>query len=341
MKKLILFLVIYLSLIISDYSISSFVQLDNTVNISTWQNVMQPVTSGNHLLNSPKLVIDTIALKYFPLAVGNVYKYYYTSSSFYNYYYKVRIVKDTIINSKKYFIANRLFPGYIGQILRCDSTSGNIYNRSPVGFCSYSPYEELIDSLRAKKGDTTLVCTAYIPRHYCTDTGYTSLFGNLVKKKSFTRNTTETSTSVTYGTNFGIINSFYSDFYGMASESLVGCYINGILYGDTTLTETVKLSTEIPSSYSLFQNYPNPFNPSTIIRFQIKDSRFVSLKVYDIPGKEVAVLVNEKLNPGTYEIPFSINHLPRQANNQTPSGIYFYRLTADGFSETKKMVLMK
>jgi hypothetical protein len=101
------------------------------------------------------------------------------------------------------------------------------------------------------------------------------------------------------------------------------------------------ISSEVPSEYSLYQNYPNPFNPSTIIRFQIKDSRFVSLKVYDILSKEVAVLVNEKLNPGTYEIPFSINHLPRQANNQTTSGIYFYKLTTDGFSETRKMVLMK
>jgi hypothetical protein len=98
------------------------------------------------------------------------------------------------------------------------------------------------------------------------------------------------------------------------------------------------ISSEIPSAYTLSQNYPNPFNPSSIIRFQIKDSRFVTLKVYDMLGKEVATLVNEKLAPGTYEVPFSISQF---SNNQISSGVYFYRLTTEGFSETKKMLMIK
>ena len=99
-----------------------------------------------------------------------------------------------------------------------------------------------------------------------------------------------------------------------------------------------QISTAVPDGFYLYQNYPNPFNPSTIIRFQIKDSRFVSLKVFDILGKEVATLVNEKLHSGIYEVPFSINQF---SNNQIPSGVYFYRLSTDGFSETKKMLLIK
>jgi len=63
----------------------------------------------------------------------------------------------------------------------------------------------------------------------------------------------------------------------------------------------------LPVKFNLSQNYPNPFNPSTIIRFQIKESRFVTLKVYNILGKEIATLVHGKLQPGIYEIPFSIN----------------------------------
>jgi photosystem II stability/assembly factor-like uncharacterized protein len=93
------------------------------------------------------------------------------------------------------------------------------------------------------------------------------------------------------------------------------------------------ISEQVPSSYSLQQNYPNPFNPSSIIRFKIKDSRFVTLIVYDILGKEVATLVNEKLTPGTYEANFNGSNLT--------SGVYFYRLTTDNFSETKRMILMK
>ena len=99
-----------------------------------------------------------------------------------------------------------------------------------------------------------------------------------------------------------------------------------------------KIGNTIPSEFKLYQNYPNPFNPTTIIRFQIKDSRFTTLKIYDILGREVITLVNEKLQAGIYEIPFSINSI---TNNQMPSGIYFYKLRAGDFTETRKMVMIK
>ena len=103
----------------------------------------------------------------------------------------------------------------------------------------------------------------------------------------------------------------------------------------------------IPVEYSLGQNYPNPFNPTTNIGFRIADRGFVSLKVYDVLGNEIATLVNEEKSPGTYEIEFntsSIKHHPS-------SGIYFYQLLvsalqnkdgkAGNFVETKKMILLK
>ena len=102
------------------------------------------------------------------------------------------------------------------------------------------------------------------------------------------------------------------------------------------------ISSEIPSSFSLSQNYPNPFNPSTKIKFEILGGQLttsnVQLIIYDILGKEIATLVNEKLSPGTYEVPFSINQLP---NNQLPSGLYFYTLTAGDYKATKRMILIK
>lgn len=103
---------------------------------------------------------------------------------------------------------------------------------------------------------------------------------------------------------------------------------------ELTLPVGIKnISTEVPERFSLLQNYPNPFNPGSIIRFKIKDSRFVTLKVYDGAGKEVGLLVNEKLQPGEYEAKFDGSRLS--------SGIYFYRLSAGDFSETKKMILIK
>ena len=83
----------------------------------------------------------------------------------------------------------------------------------------------------------------------------------------------------------------------------------------------------------LQQNYPNPFNPSTIIQYAINSTQFVTLKVYDILGKEVFVLVNEKQNEGSYEVDFD--------GSNFSSGIYFYKLQTDNFSEIKKMTLMK
>jgi hypothetical protein len=94
----------------------------------------------------------------------------------------------------------------------------------------------------------------------------------------------------------------------------------------------------IPKNFELFQNYPNPFNPSTKIRFDISKNSFVTLRVYDILGKEIAILIKEKLNAGEYEIPFSIN---RYSNSRLTSGVYFYRIEADDFVSIKKMILLK
>ena len=96
------------------------------------------------------------------------------------------------------------------------------------------------------------------------------------------------------------------------------------------------VSTEIPAKYYLGQNYPNPFNPSTDIRFQIPLSGEVSLKVYDISGKEVEVLVNDKLEAGEYIVRFDAGQYGSLA-----SGVYFYRLQAGDFSDTRKLILLK
>jgi hypothetical protein len=90
---------------------------------------------------------------------------------------------------------------------------------------------------------------------------------------------------------------------------------------------------QIPTQYSLGQNYPNPFNPSTTIKFQVPNSSFVNLKVYDVLGNEVATLVNEEKSAGSYEVNFDASQLS--------SGIYFYKLQAGTFLETKKMILIR
>lgn len=85
--------------------------------------------------------------------------------------------------------------------------------------------------------------------------------------------------------------------------------------------------------FKLEQNYPNPFNPKTKISFQIPSSGFVTLKIYNIVGQEVKTLINKEMQKGRYDIDFNASQLS--------SGIYFYRIQAGGFIDTKKLILMK
>lgn len=110
-----------------------------------------------------------------------------------------------------------------------------------------------------------------------------------------------------------------------------------------SITDTFKVTLRPPNSitpgtefitgYKLNQNYPNPFNPSTNIRYELPKSGFVRLVVYDILGKEIETLVSKKQNAGTYEATFSAS--------QITSEVYFCRLTIDGYSETRKMLLIR
>jgi hypothetical protein len=95
-------------------------------------------------------------------------------------------------------------------------------------------------------------------------------------------------------------------------------------------------SKTLPIDFALEQNYPNPFNPSTIIQYAINSRQFVQLKVYDILGNEVATLVNEEKAPGVYEVEFNVGQ-----TISLSSGVYFYRLQAGNFVQTKKMILMR
>jgi len=117
---------------------------------------------------------------------------------------------------------------------------------------------------------------------------------------------------------------------------------NGFLYAGTRkrgvfrsveITTNVKSISNNPSAYSLQQNYPNPFNPTTVISYQIPQQGFVTLKIFDVLGKEVTVLVNEEKPAGKYEVDFSAKGLA--------SGVYIYRMKVNDFIESKKMILLK
>ncbi|MBK9332125.1 MAG: T9SS type A sorting domain-containing protein [Ignavibacteria bacterium] len=146
----------------------------------------------------------------------------------------------------------------------------------------------------------------------------------------------EGTTSYSYAEKFGYM-FFYRGYGspllgGAYSKSMVGAVIDGVTYG-SILLDVTKISGEIPIGYILEQNYPNPFNPSTVIKFSLPKSSFVTLKVYDQLSKEISTLANEKKSTGTYQYVFNAVNIP--------SGMYFYTLQADDYIETKKMMLIK
>ena len=122
--------------------------------------------------------------------------------------------------------------------------------------------------------------------------------------------------------------------YAGGSFTQIGRSPNAYFAGmSTTVTSVTEGHKFIPRESVLEQNYPNPFNPTTNIEFRISNTGLVNLKMFDVLGKEVAILVNEYLPPGSYTKTWNAADLP--------SGVYFYRLQCGASSETRKLLLVR
>jgi len=125
---------------------------------------------------------------------------------------------------------------------------------------------------------------------------------------------------------------------GAAFDSLVAIAAGNtglFRYTEAIIPSAIKEAPLVVSSFGLSQNYPNPFNPSTVISYQLPVKSFVSLKLYDVTGVEVATLVNEEKEAGVH------NYELRILNSELVSGVYFYQMVASEFVSTKKLVVMK
>lgn len=162
----------------------------------------------------------------------------------------------------------------------------------------------------------------------------------------------DSGSTATFGVNSRIVNNGGTNYYfkgwtgtgagaynsqdTTGRDTIVSYQINGVYLENaryTTTTEINVLSALVPENYSLYQNYPNPFNPATNIKFDIVKSGNVKVVVYDALGKAVSTLVDNSLQPGSYEVNFNASALS--------SGIYYYRITTKDFSSVKKMLLIK
>jgi len=139
------------------------------------------------------------------------------------------------------------------------------------------------------------------------------------------------------GTDWELQESGVSDvLYSLHLINNKGCVVGSsgaILYTTNGGVTDIQNNNNNFYSFNLSQNYPNPFNPITVIKFSISKSNRVTLKIYDILGREIKTLLNEEKTAGNYEIEFNATNLN--------SGLYFYRIFCDGYSDTKKMLLVK
>ncbi len=277
----------------------------------------------------------------FPLQTGNKFVYHYTYYSYWwghagsggNYKISYRIIKDSTFSGHKYFLMNA-YPNYSNTNVwvRFDTTTKSIYAFDPANTCPFYFKETLIDSLSMMSG-TANSCS----NKYLYGVKIDTLYNVIDTTKTFRVNITNGHKSLNYNSNFGIVGYEYYKFDGQYGDDnfgvMLGCFIDGIKYGDTSLTSIRVVNNFVPQNYLLSQNYPNPFNPSTTIKFDLPKSSAVRLSVYDITGKEIETLVDEKLNAGSYETKWD--------GSKYESGVYFCRLTAGDYTSTTKMLMIK
>jgi hypothetical protein len=268
---------------------------------------------------------------FYPLQVGNAWQYRFSP---HDPIYTMRVIGDTVMpNGKKYCAVERHFnfpESFYPQIQyeRIDSngttwfydststteltmeefslpvgTPWTSYRKSDIGDPAKITWSGKL--LTELSGDSLVV----------TRVDYTFRYGE--------------DTAIRFARGIGII---WEEFELRGPMTLTGATVNNKVYG-TLVAVGDRFDVAVPSTFSLSQNFPNPFNPTTTIWYVIPSRALVSLKVYNLLGREVRTLVQQVQGPGRYSASFEAEHLP--------SGVYFYRLMCGIQSTTKPMLLLK
>ncbi|MBI5402862.1 MAG: T9SS type A sorting domain-containing protein [Ignavibacteriae bacterium] len=319
--------------------------------------VLNGIVYGDTTTVIPPSYVDSS--RYFPMKIGN--KYYYKRNYTYHSstpdttildssYYIVKITDTTRLHGKLYYKMNSFIAG-TKTYFRHDLDSGFLFSYDSLSWCTNYPYEFkcfMLSSNANQDGSGTCWLNNYYSR--CFQIHDTSAFGNARKVKGYMTSWGGTSGGHYYTwllKDIGVCQyEGYSYSYSFGSSSttkyrLIGAFVDGVKYGDTITTGIRTISNILPDKFELFQNYPNPFNPTTNIKYQIPilssphalGGDLVLLKIYNILGKEVTTLVNEKQLPGVYEVTWDASAFP--------SGVYFYTLESQSHRDTKKMLLIK
>ena len=268
---------------------------------------------------------------FFPLQIGNFWQYYVTHkvSNDTSYYYDyVSVLGDTILGTENniYYLVKTPVFAYIA----IDSIAFLRFDIELKSIVSFKLGEEAI--LFKLDADINDCWDYYGTEVCCREIGILNVFGEDRSYKNFEQDNGPPPWNYFLAKDIGPVEMYIDQTYIFIERflyNLVYAKINGVEYGILPVYDDINRV----KNYKLSQNYPNPFNPATTIAYQIPQTGFVTLKVYDILGREVATLINEEKLAGSYEVQFIGNGLT--------SGIYFYQLKAGNYSETKKMILLK
>ena len=283
-------------------------------------------------------------LQYYPLQTGNYWEYGTTLvSDFGNaegYSYTIRITGDTILSNGstyKILFYNYLFP-YMNSdtsFERVDSITGCVYRFTSDSDTISINHERIVDSLFAQPGDVFDVSRYWFEvvdnfKPYFEFLDQDTILG-VVTMTRHLRDTSFNRAIFVFAKGIGFCMSELC-IAGCSYTNLLYARIGGIEYG-TSYFDRVTKNNSTPGNYSLSQNYPNPFNSSTDIQFSVPDATSVHLIIYNPLGQEVAQLLSQRMNAGTYTIKWDASGFA--------SGVYYYRLEAGSFIETKKLLLLR
>jgi len=167
-----------------------------------------------------------------------------------------------------------------------------------------------------------------------------SIFNDTVEVLEFVLETgLDVTNEFTLSRKYGFIKHVNIGYGGWSYSNLIGCIINGTVYGDTS-TVGINDEEEVLNEFVLNQNYPNPFNPNTKISYSLPQPGTVQLTIYNLLGSEIMNLVNEYQQAGTYEIEFDASS-PALGGQALPSGVYIYTLRVIDFTASNKMIVLK
>ena len=269
-------------------------------------------------------------LEFYPYNVGNSWSYwwiYYNAQLDYSEAGrdKFLISGDTVINNIKYWLVKYDYGGYgynQTYLERIDTTTGDVYRiyDFPTNeiFCVDNVYAGVGDTISISNNRNLLYCDKIVIKSL-RDTVINNFHTTIREVVGLPSNL-----KLFFARKIGMLG-FGKNYW------IDSAYVNGIVFSN--ITDVKIYDKSVVKEYSLSQNYPNPFNPETNINYSLPKSGYVTIKIYDIAGIEIQTLVSEEKSSGSHSLQFNAKNFS--------SGIYFYQIRANGFTQTKKMILLK